>query len=411
MRYPPGSFTKNFAWHGTGFLKLHTSIRAGFAKTLAPVSRPKWRAESSINDGSLELVPINFFLWNDRQQRVAPDELVYQAVTKPHGVRFDRLALFAFNLSDVGYPGGRAAPRPALWANEFVRERLWQNGLWHREALSHDALDHFIADRMDASLDVRTKCRNNYRHFYELAGYLPSPTDAINSGATSFLAQALFLVWDRFTARGGALDVTSLLDALAEREVHKLLGLPDAGLEDGQRDLARLYVDVRGLGRFSSSRVADSHIPPETPEEVGREWLDQEESDAVVGRQIVSRLAQKRDRRKAAGLRAHYHSICMFCEVRLQVGPGKFYCEAAHIRPLGRPHDGPDKTGNMIVLCPNHHLQFDRGVIRIRRSGNDYFLVSKVRDDPLHGRKINLKHELDADCVLWHFQWFGQPRS
>jgi predicted restriction endonuclease len=101
----------------------------------------------------------------------------------------------------------------------------------------------------------------------------------------------------------------------------------------------------------------------------------------------------------------------MFCETRLQIGPGRFYCEAAHIKPLGKPHDGPDKTGNMIVLCPNHHLQFDRGVLRLRTVGAEYMIVSKVKNDNLHGRKLVLRHELDPSCVHWHFQWFGQPRS
>ena len=31
----------------------------------------------------------------------------------------------------------------------------------------------------------------------------------------------------------------------------------------------------------------------------------------------------------------------------------------AHIRALGRPHDGPDDITNIICLCPNHHAQFD----------------------------------------------------
>jgi len=409
VKYAPGSFTKNFAWHGTGFRKLHATIRAGFSNALAPVSRPKWREASGINDTSLELIPVNFFLWNDQKHRVRPDELVYQAFRQPHDVHFDRLALFAFNVSDVGFPPGQAQPRPALWANEFVRERLWQNGVWQREALTQEALDLFIEDRMDASRDVQIKCRNNYRYFYELAGYLPSPS-AINSGAASFLPQALFLAWDRSTLRGGPLECGALLDSLSHREIHKLLGVPEDEVLAAQDELVRLYVDVGGIARIQKGFAAAAPVA-ETAAEAGREWLDQEESDAVVARQIVSRLAQKRDRRKAAGLRAHYESTCMFCETRLQIGPGRFYCEAAHIKALGKPHDGPDKTGNMIVLCPNHHLQFDRGMIRLRRVANDFVITSKVKGDPVHGRKLVLKHDLDPECVRWHFQWFGQPRS
>jgi hypothetical protein len=46
------------------------------------------------------------------------------------------------------------------------------------------------------------------------------------------------------------------------------------------------------------------------------------------------------------------------CDLRLIGGP---YAEAAHIRPHGRPHSGPDTYDNLICLCPNHHPLFDFG--------------------------------------------------
>jgi putative restriction endonuclease len=41
------------------------------------------------------------------------------------------------------------------------------------------------------------------------------------------------------------------------------------------------------------------------------------------------------------------------------------YAEGAHIKPLGRPHDGPDIEANVLCLCPNHHVMFDSGAFRI----------------------------------------------
>jgi putative restriction endonuclease len=35
------------------------------------------------------------------------------------------------------------------------------------------------------------------------------------------------------------------------------------------------------------------------------------------------------------------------------------------LKPLGSPHYGPDKVANILVLCPNHHIMFDRGALRI----------------------------------------------
>ena len=55
---------------------------------------------------------------------------------------------------------------------------------------------------------------------------------------------------------------------------------------------------------------------------------------------------------------------CQVCGVALEL-PGGRYSEAAHIRPVGRPHNGPDTLDNILCLCPNHHVLFDRGSIWI----------------------------------------------
>jgi predicted restriction endonuclease len=64
----------------------------------------------------------------------------------------------------------------------------------------------------------------------------------------------------------------------------------------------------------------------------------------------------------------------------------------------------------MLVLCPNHHLQFDRGVLRIRKSGETYVVWSEVKDDPLNDRTILLQHTIDDDCIKWHDDWFVAKR-
>jgi hypothetical protein len=130
MAYAPGSFTKNFAWHGKGFSKLHDAIRTGFNGKLEPATRKDWRAQSHLSDADF-YIAANFFLFNVIQSgtNVIPvDELVIQAVASPHSVAFDRLALFALNLSLGGKRTGSAngVEFPILWANEYVRDLLWQ---------------------------------------------------------------------------------------------------------------------------------------------------------------------------------------------------------------------------------------------------------------------------------------------
>ena len=141
----------------------------------------------------------------------------------------------------------------------------------------------------------------------------------------------------------------------------------------------------------------------EAPEEESSEWLEQKESDEVIERRLAERLEQKRDVKQAVDLKRLYDNTCMFCGTRLQVAEDRFYSEAAHIKGLGEPHSGPDKKSNMLVLCPNHHVQFDRGVLRLQKVGAHYRIKSKTATDPLHGKKITLRHSIDDDCVKYHY--------
>jgi putative restriction endonuclease len=55
---------------------------------------------------------------------------------------------------------------------------------------------------------------------------------------------------------------------------------------------------------------------------------------------------------------------CQVCGERIVTTAGP-YAEGAHIRPLGRPHDGPDVQENILCLCPNDHVRFDYGDLLI----------------------------------------------
>jgi hypothetical protein len=74
------------------------------------------------HSGRPDLIPINFFLFNkvvDGESVLVADELAFQAINWEHSPRFDKLALFAFNLSLAGRWVGarRGQRRPAMWAN------------------------------------------------------------------------------------------------------------------------------------------------------------------------------------------------------------------------------------------------------------------------------------------------------
>lgn len=59
---------------------------------------------------------------------------------------------------------------------------------------------------------------------------------------------------------------------------------------------------------------------------------------------------------------------CQLCSVTIQLGNGMFYAEAHHVKPLGRPYNGPDIIDNIICVCPTCHVLLDYKVIRLDKS-------------------------------------------
>jgi putative restriction endonuclease len=57
---------------------------------------------------------------------------------------------------------------------------------------------------------------------------------------------------------------------------------------------------------------------------------------------------------------------------------------------LGRPHDGPDTTDNVLCLCPNHHVLFDLGSFAIADDQTLIDAPGKLRSVPKH--KIDVQH-------------------
>jgi putative restriction endonuclease len=112
----------------------------------------------------------------------------------------------------------------------------------------------------------------------------------------------------------------------------------------------------------------------------------------------VSRLV--RDTRITRQVKALHGYRCQVCGERLAT-PAGFYAEAAHIRPLGAPHHGPDTLNNVLCLCPNHHALFDFGSFGIAA---DYSLLG------LPGQlRSQSPHRPDPEHLAYHQQHIYRP--
>jgi putative restriction endonuclease len=110
---------------------------------------------------------------------------------------------------------------------------------------------------------------------------------------------------------------------------------------------------------------------------------------AVAERRETTVLRLVRDSTQARRTKALYDYRCQICGTRLEGVAGP-YAEAAHIRPLGAPHHGPDTPDNILCLYPNHHVLFDHSGVGIgedlsliggRLGWGDYFISSPTTTD------------------------------
>jgi len=119
-------------------------------------------------------------------------------------------------------------------------------------------------------------------------------------------------------------------------------------------------------------------------------------------RQSITTQRVVRNSAIAQYIKSLHDHRCQVCGIRLETGGGP-YSEAAHIRPLGQPHNGPDIVSNVLCLCPNHHVLFDLGGIVITES----FTVVEVQHSQIVGDlRLHPQHLLDTNALAYHHSLF-----
>lgn len=135
------------------------------------------------------------------------------------------------------------------------------------------------------------------------------------------------------------------------------------------------------------------------PEPVAQTVAEDAPGDSAAPRRVeTTTLRVIRDTAQGRWVKKLYDWTCQMCGERLE-GIGGPYAEAAHVRPLGRPHDGPDTAANLLCLCPNHHSLLDYGGVGV---ADDLTLIG------MPGRLRALpRHRLDPAHLRHHRERFG----
>ena len=102
-----------------------------------------------------------------------------------------------------------------------------------------------------------------------------------------------------------------------------------------------------------------------------------------------------RDTALAREVKRWHDYRCQVCGETIELPNGERYAEAHHIRPLGSPHNGPDRAENILCLCPNHHVEFDYGIHHLE--------MAELRSVP--------QHQISAEHVAYHNERIWTIRS
>lgn len=262
----PGSFTKNFAWgdKADGLKQLYEIIRLGFDNKIEDVPRSVFRSRVEVI-GRPDYIPLNFFLFNkiiNGVEHLIVDELVFQALTSEHSDRFDKLALFAFNLSLVGVWKGAAdyQRRPALWAYHYVSRRVANDLKWNVKAVSADDIENFVSRDKRYAAKTARKLATNLSYLYRI-GHLE---EFGNSHVERWWVDAVFLTLDRIIEDRsidgmetseeqyrGLLDKSGFPNISGQRSLEKELAVSH---------LVRLYSECGNRERFSDEFVRERSI-------------------------------------------------------------------------------------------------------------------------------------------------------
>lgn len=131
--------------------------------------------------------------------------------------------------------------------------------------------------------------------------------------------------------------------------------------------------------------------------------IDEENNDNAAKRSDITISRIIRDSKNSRILKIIYANKCQICGKSIKLKDGKYYSEGHHLKPLGKSHNGPDKPSNIIVLCPNHHTEFDYGIIAI--NPETLHIIHKDPNNKHIGQKLYVdeRHNLNIEYLQYHF--------
>lgn len=117
------------------------------------------------------------------------------------------------------------------------------------------------------------------------------------------------------------------------------------------------------------------------------------EGNSTPARSTVCTIRVIRNSRVGNYVKELYNYRCQISGIALDTPHGP-YAEACHVRPVGKPHNGPDSVDNVLCLSPNMHVLFDLGAITLTDNLRIMGMDGDLKSEP--------DHQLSIDHIRYH---------
>jgi 5-methylcytosine-specific restriction endonuclease McrA len=153
-------------------------------------------------------------------------------------------------------------------------------------------------------------------------------------------------------------------------------------LKNSGKNLAQEYIRPYVLCNTPVEIIEKESTAEKISEKISFKNTSPYKQETVVNKFI------RNDSDKVQFLKKYWHYKCQFpgCTARIQTKNGPDYVEVAHIIPVAE--GGESEFGNLLVLCPNHHKEFDEGNLEILCHDKSHI------EGRLNGKYFNINMEV-----------------
>lgn len=387
------SFTRNLG----GFETVHTAVRQGYAPG---VSVAEFRARSGLSESLSHLVA-QFFLATDlvgRTEIVIEETLVRLSLAQEYDHRLlPRLYLFALHLNR---PGNRILAdhrAPAQLQNHLIRNVLYGGDGWRAPMLNKDGVLEPEVARVGAftSNEARRKWVNNYYHLFGQCNFVVRPDGLLEVFPDTWGMFALYLFCERVLITEPGATGRRLVDIARTDQLHRLIGVPAEWVEERLPAVAELVVNSSSLDLPLASEEEEDRTAAQATGQ-----LPPPASGTATRRAVEIERLQRQATNKT-WLNRVYGGACQVSGVVLRLPNGDVTFDAAHIQPLGTPHNGPDDVSNMLSLSPTMHRLLDRGCLAIDPDNLSITLLHGNDVPHLPNLRVEASHEIDRERLRY----------